>query len=31
MLSESKVNLLEDVALIDTLQSSKETADDVKM
>lgn len=30
MLSESKVNLLEDVALIDTLQSSKETADAVK-
>jgi dynein heavy chain len=30
MLSESKVNLLEDVALIDTLQSSKETSDEVK-
>lgn len=30
MLSESKVNLLEDVALIDTLQSSKETSDNVK-
>jgi dynein heavy chain len=30
MLSESKKNILEDVALIDTLQSSKETADAVK-
>jgi dynein heavy chain len=30
MLSESEVNLLEDVALIDTLASSKETADEVK-
>jgi dynein heavy chain len=30
MLSESKVNLLEDVALIDTLQSSKEKSDEVK-
>jgi dynein heavy chain len=30
MLSESKVNLLEDVALINTLQSSKETSDEVK-
>jgi dynein heavy chain len=30
MLSESKVNLLEDVALIDTLQHSKETADTTK-
>jgi len=30
MLSESKGNILEDVGLIDTLQSSKETADNVK-
>ena len=30
MLSESKVDLLEDVALIDTLQSSKEISDEVK-
>jgi len=30
MLSESKVNLLEDVELIDTLQSSKDIADEVK-
>ena len=30
MLSESKVNLLEDVALIDNLQSSKEKSDEVK-
>jgi len=30
MLSEAKVNLLEDVALIDTLQSSKDTSDGVK-
>jgi len=30
MLSESKVNLLENVELIDKLQSSKETSDDVK-
>jgi len=30
MLSESKVNLLEDVALIETLAESKETSDDVK-
>jgi len=30
MLSDSKVNLLEDVALTDTLQSSKDTSDSVK-
>jgi len=30
MLSESKVNLLEDVQLIDTLATSKETSDEVK-
>lgn len=30
MLSESKVNLLEDVTLISTLQTSKETSDEVK-
>jgi hypothetical protein len=30
MLSESKVDLLEDIALIDTLQSSKEISDEVK-
>lgn len=30
MLQESKVNLLEDVSLIATLQTSKETADEVK-
>jgi hypothetical protein len=30
MLQESKVNLLEDVTLIATLQISKETSDEVK-
>jgi dynein heavy chain len=30
MLSESKVNILEDVALIDTLQQSKEKSDEIK-
>jgi hypothetical protein len=30
MLSESKVDLLEDVELIDTLQKSKEISDEVK-
>jgi len=30
MLSESSVNILEDVAHVETLQSSKETADEVK-
>jgi hypothetical protein len=30
MLSESKVNLLEDVALIDNLQNSKDTSDSIK-
>jgi len=30
MLSESKVSILEDVALVETLQSSKETSDEVK-
>jgi dynein heavy chain, axonemal len=30
MLSESKVNLLEDVSLISTLQTSKDTSDEVK-
>lgn len=30
MLSESKVNLLEDVELIDNLQNSKETSDNIK-
>jgi dynein heavy chain len=30
MLSESKVNLLEDVELVDTLQYSKEKSDEIK-
>jgi dynein heavy chain, axonemal len=30
MLSESKTNILEDVALIDTLQLSKEKSDEIK-
>ena len=30
MLSESKVNILEDVALIQTLQESKEKSDEIK-
>jgi dynein heavy chain len=31
MLSESKGNILEDVALIDTLQQSKEKSDEIKV